>query len=372
MEVRLITADEIALDGAGRITTDGVAIDASPDAAAIYWSLMRTGQIPGLDSSPAEIVVPGGTFDTWMLAAAAIGTAASKSVPITIDTVEYYNRIIGATDDPDAVPPLVTWAPELSTTLDGERFVDYSGFRYTRSEVFRGCATWLDGTTMTWNQADIVDVVPFTDIVNGATADTELANVAGFTQLADDVRSVIDFMHYYSVIPGFQIDPVFQETCAKQLSWATMWGGVPTDLFQTETVPVSTSVFMPWIGTTVPRAQLQMTIDAETDFTAPGQVVLDGEGGYTTTLPSMIESLVPKRVADSRVGYSTADGVSAGMGLLPAGQFYEIPIAGRVGVPADASGGGQCGGGPAGDGWVPDGVSVRFLAGDGECELRCR
>ena len=92
--------------------------------------------------------------------------------------------------------------------------------------------------------------------MNGATADTELANVAGFTQLADDVRSVIDFMHYYSVIPGFQIDPVFQETCAKQLSWATMWGGVPTDLFQTETVPVSTSVFMPSIGTTVPRAQL--------------------------------------------------------------------------------------------------------------------
>jgi hypothetical protein len=94
---------------------------------------------------------------------------------------------------------------------------------------------------------------------------------------------------------------------------------------------------MPWIGTTVPRAQLQMTIDAETDFTAPGQVVLDGEGGYTTTLPSMIESLVPKRVADSRVGYSTADGVSAGTGLLPAGQFLEIQIAGRVGIPADAS-----------------------------------
>ncbi len=33
-----------------------------------------------------------------MLAAAAIGTAASKGVPITIDTVEYYNRIVGAPD----------------------------------------------------------------------------------------------------------------------------------------------------------------------------------------------------------------------------------------------------------------------------------
>ena len=101
---------------------------------------MRTGQIPGLDSSPAEIVVPGGTFDTWMLAAAAIGTTASKSVPITIDTVQYYDRIIGATDDPDAVPPLVTWAPELSTTLDGERFE----FRLQRIPLhpFRG-VPWM-------------------------------------------------------------------------------------------------------------------------------------------------------------------------------------------------------------------------------------
>ena len=57
-EIRLTTADEIALDGAGRITTDGVAIDASPDQAAIYWSLMRTGTIPGLVTSPAKIVVP--------------------------------------------------------------------------------------------------------------------------------------------------------------------------------------------------------------------------------------------------------------------------------------------------------------------------
>ena len=342
-EIRLITADEIALDGAGRITTDGVAIDASPDHAAIYWSLMRTGQIPGLVSSPAEVVVPGGTFDAWYLAAAAIGTAASKSVPITIDTVEYYNRIQGAVDfpgdpdaNPDPLPPFETWAPELDDTVDGEQFVDYRGFSYTRSEVFRGCTTWLDATTMTWLSGDILDVVPFTDVVDGASSRT-LTNVAGFTQLADDVRSVIDFMHYYSVIPGFQIDTVFDRTCEQQVSWATMWGGIPDDVFQTDTVPISTSVFMPWIGTPVPRAQLQMTIDADAEFTATNQVVLDGEGEYTTTLPSMIESMVPKRVADTRVGFSTADGQSAGIGVLQAGKVIQIPIAGRVGIPADAA-----------------------------------
>ncbi|HSL75113.1 MAG TPA: hypothetical protein VK853_11620 [Ilumatobacteraceae bacterium] len=337
IEIRLITADEIGLDGAGRITTDGVAIDASPDYAAIYWSLMRTGTIPGLNSPPAEIAVPGGEFDTWMLAASAIGTAASKSVPITIDTVQYYNRVIGAVDDPDAVPPLVTWAPEFPDSVDGELFVDYRNFRYTRADVFRGCTTWLDARTMTWKSGDILDVVPFVDIVKGATDETELTNVAGFAQLADDVRSMVDFIHYHDVIPGFQIDRVFARTCEKQVSWATMWQGVPQDLFQTDTVPVSTSALMPWIGTPVPRAQLEMIIDADADFTAPDQVVLDGQGGYTITLPSMVETLVPKRVADTRPGFSTADGLVAGTGLLPGGQMLEIPIAGRVGVPADAT-----------------------------------
>ena len=35
--------------------------------------------------------------------AAQTGTAASKSVPIMIDTVEYYNRVAGAVDDPGGV-----------------------------------------------------------------------------------------------------------------------------------------------------------------------------------------------------------------------------------------------------------------------------
>ncbi len=115
LQIRFLTADTITLDGAGRITTDGVPVDASPDQAAIYQSLMDTGEIPGL-SSPPQV----GGFDRWMLAAAAIGTAASKGVPITIDTVEYYNRLVGA---PDAA----TWPiPELGTVVNGESFVDYT------------------------------------------------------------------------------------------------------------------------------------------------------------------------------------------------------------------------------------------------------
>ena len=55
-------------------------------------------QSPGLDLAD----VP---YDAWQLAAVAIGTAASKGVPITVDTVQYYNRIVGFT----ALDPLPSW-----------------------------------------------------------------------------------------------------------------------------------------------------------------------------------------------------------------------------------------------------------------------
>ena len=155
VETRLLTADTITLDGAGRITTDGVPIDASPDQAAIYQSLMDTGAIPGL-ASPPQV----GGFDRWMLAAAAIGTAASKGVPITVDTVEYYNRIVGAPD------PAATWFPLLAADVNGERFIDYSEFQYTRADVFTGCATWLDVPSMTWKSGRVLDFIDFIDVVD--------------------------------------------------------------------------------------------------------------------------------------------------------------------------------------------------------------
>ncbi len=46
-----------------------------------------------------------------------------------------------------------------------------------------------------------------------------MTNVAGFTQLADDVRSVINYLHENEVVVnpdtgyGFYIDPVFQNSC---------------------------------------------------------------------------------------------------------------------------------------------------------------
>ena len=46
--LKLGFADAIALEATGRISYDGSTIDASPENAAMYQSLMKTGTIPGL------------------------------------------------------------------------------------------------------------------------------------------------------------------------------------------------------------------------------------------------------------------------------------------------------------------------------------
>ena len=184
VERKLTFADNIALQSTGRITFDGTTIDASPENAAIYQSLMKTGTIPGLPAGmagPPAWIGPEGDaesnsrFHAWELAAVAIGAAASKGTPLNVDTVEYYNRISGFTtsdptwdqwtgvsfvlsDDPASDPANPT------PLADSDKFVDYSSFTYSRSKTYKGSVTWLDVPTLTWKVSKILDVVPFTNL----------------------------------------------------------------------------------------------------------------------------------------------------------------------------------------------------------------
>ncbi len=265
VEQRLLAAGDITLDGAGRITTDGVAIDAAPEQAALYDSLMTTGTIPGLGVTPAQVE----GWDAWMLAAAAAGTAASKTVSLNADSIQYYNRIVEISAGYVASPD---WTVDFLQTdpPNGELFVEYRNFSYTRADVYQGCATWLDVPELTWMVSPIADVVDFGELPPVTLGGT-VTNVAGFTQLSDDVRATISYLHENEVIPGFFMDPVGQNSCDAQLSALTSpavsWGGIPTDMIQTETISVDASVFMPWAGATVDPARIRMTIEA----TDPGE-----------------------------------------------------------------------------------------------------
>ena len=177
--MKLRFADKIALQSTGRITFDGTTIDASPENAAIYQSLMTTGTIPGLPADsmagPPAWIGPKGDdasnsrFDAWELAAVAIGAAASKGTPLNVDTVEYYNRISGLTAS-DSVWEEVHFVrsgdPDSAGNqlADSEKFVDYSGFTYNRSQTYTGSVTWLDVPTLTWKVSKITEMVPFTNL----------------------------------------------------------------------------------------------------------------------------------------------------------------------------------------------------------------
>ncbi len=127
--------------------------------------------------NPALIVQPEGArtgFDNWELAAAAIGTATSKSVPVTIDTIQYYNRI--------ASRGLDNWdyAPKLTKTANSEKFVDYTEFSYTRSEVYQGCTTWLDVPTLRWKyDLHPQPCIDFGDLAAGGRSRGTVKNVRG-------------------------------------------------------------------------------------------------------------------------------------------------------------------------------------------------
>jgi hypothetical protein len=298
--LKLGFADAIALEATGRISYDGSVIDASPENAAIYQSLMKSGTIPGLPTEmagpPAEIGPDGASnsqFDAWELAAMTIGAAASKSTPFTIDTVEYYNRIIGF--PAEGYTPPAGWPISFNRSIDpstnepmttGEWFVDHSGFSYNRSETFKGSVTWLDVPTLTWKVSKITDVVPFTNLSSYADDEvgtTTLTGVTAFAQLADDVRSMCNFIPDNTFLPGFYMDLPGFDTTEEQVEAtknpAVDLGTLPANAFQTYTFPITASLLNPWGGTLIDTAQLRVTIDAPGALTALDVIAIAGGQG---------------------------------------------------------------------------------------------
>ena len=300
---KLELGTNIALESTGRISIDGVPIDASPENAGIYQSLMTTGTIPGLPTGmagpPAQIgPAPAGPdsnsqFDAWELAAMAIGAAASKSTPLTIDAVEYYNRIVGfPPTNADSTPYVSPWGvhfvrstdPDTGNPMaDGEQFVDYSGFSYNRSQTFKGSVTWLDVPTLTWKVSKITDVVPFTNLSSyPEIADHTLHGAVAFAQLADDVRALSNFIPDNTFIPGFFMDVPGVDTTAAQESAITNpavdLGTLPTNVFETNPFQITTSLLNPFGGALIDNARLRITVHAP-EALADGDVTATADDG---------------------------------------------------------------------------------------------
>lgn len=339
VELKLRFAEAIALESTGRISYDGSTIDASPENAAMYQSLMKTGTIPGLPASPTTIPGPpaqigpadadgasNSRFNAWELAAMTIGAAASKSTPLTIDAVEYYNRIIGFPPpaDPAATPPVPEYVspwgvsfvrsadPDNPTTpLAGtEQLVNYNSFTYNRSQTFKGSVTWLDVPALTWKVSKITDVVPFTNLSAFAEIGTHtLTGITAFAQLADDVRALCNFIPDNTFIPGFYMDVPGVDTTAAQLKAihdpAVDLGTLPENIFQTYPFQVTASLLNPWGGTLIDEAQLRITIDASDALAAADVTATSGAEAIPFTVDAN-EDLVGRWGPDT--GFPVAPG----------------------------------------------------------------
>lgn len=314
VEEKLRLGSDVALEAAGRITIDGEMLDASPEYAGIYQSLMYSGTIPGLEyhdetksTPPAEIgphqYMEGrknSRFDAWELAATAIGVAASKTMPISLDAVIYYNQVIGfppeettaataaegtggsggsgsSTEEPRQIDE--TWLPyiEFAEDTTGSRYVDYTGFSYNRADTFPGSMTILNVDKMRWEVLPYIGTVPFLDLSGDKDPNTEtLTGVVAFAQLADDVRSLINYYHAIEGIPGIYMDPVGIDTTTDQLKRITEpavdLGTLPSAVFPTEPFQVTASLFNPWRGSVIEQANLEVTIDAGDAALEPGDV----------------------------------------------------------------------------------------------------
>jgi hypothetical protein len=317
VQLKLWFADVIGLESTGRIAYDDAVIDASPENAGMYQSLILTGTIPGLHpaavAGPPAIVGPipadatsNSQFDAWELAAMTIGAAANKSTPLTIDAVQYYNRIIGfPPDDMTATPPVIydsPWGVDFVQAEDpenpgaplagSERFVDFSSFTYNRSETFKGSVTWLDVVSLTWKVSRITDVVPFTNLSSYDELTTQtLTGLTAFAQLADDVRALCNFVPDNTYIPGYYMDVPGVDTTAAQLRAihdpAVDLGTLPNEVFQTFPFQMTASLLNPWGGDLIPTALLRLEVDAPASFVVGDVVATAGDG---QTIPFTVDS----------------------------------------------------------------------------------
>ena len=180
-------ADSVSIDDSGRlvVTKDGVAstIDLPTENLALYKTLMTTGTIPGI-TDPAKLaslsyLVDGAkTVDDLKAATGFLAGSTDKTAPLSIDEIVYLNQILGI--------------PGTITGPDGKTYVDFSTFAYDRQSVYGDMtAQVLIQTSPGVYETKTVNLY---DTVFSGTQDTG-SGVDGFTQAADDARSILLYLH---------------------------------------------------------------------------------------------------------------------------------------------------------------------------------
>ena len=217
---KVMSAEEVTADAAGRLMCDGVTIDSPLENLALYQYLMTAG---------GELAWPA-VRDAWPEPLAALegwdpssllGAAFDKTMPISMDAVLYQNTTLGV---------------NVSNT-QGTRYFDFTGQNnesYSHSREDRWADVYIqwyedidaDGDLELVEPTSVFEAVfggqEWTDqylTADGTMASAERSGVNDFAQAVEDARAVINFMHEHPgaievsapvsiLAAGIALDPV--------------------------------------------------------------------------------------------------------------------------------------------------------------------
>jgi hypothetical protein len=193
---KIMAATVVDSDAAGRITTDGVAIDSPLENLALYQYLMTAGGQQSWEAVQEFWPEPIAALTNWD-PSSLLGAAFDKFSPVSMDAVLYLNTTIGVNQ------------------VNGSA-VDYFDFTVNGTEAYDYSreARWSD-TYIQWYQnldddpeLELVEPTSVYEAVfgsqewtdqyvqsDGSTQPVENAGVNDFAQAVEDARAVIYFMH---------------------------------------------------------------------------------------------------------------------------------------------------------------------------------
>lgn len=145
-----------------------------------------------------------------------LGASANKTGKITVDLVQYVNRILKITLDTattrsniDTLPALIRDGENIyeSNGEVEERFVDFGAVAYDRvawnEENLAIIRPMKKGS---WGIAEDVSLLGWLEFINGESPDVPIGGIDGFVQAASDGLRTIEFVHNYAIPEDFGWD----------------------------------------------------------------------------------------------------------------------------------------------------------------------
>lgn len=220
----MLTLGDLTLEPSGRWIAGGVTIDSPLMNLAIFRELMLDGYILDANGLVVSLPQPITGYDFAHHAAVAVAMAGGKEVPVGIDAVVYFNRVLNVPANTVMFDTVVGGTAEVcnfgNVTVDetlystcgvsGEEYVDYGTFGYDRATTYPGCATYypvIDGVPQ---QATVTE--PILDIVFAGLGASG-AGLDGVGLQADDARQVNLWTHDMGDILLVSADPLGVTTC---------------------------------------------------------------------------------------------------------------------------------------------------------------